>query len=99
VTKIESRDVDFIEDDFPTRGKVDRNLELYETLDQEEGALSGLVENEEEILQTLRDSGNDLPPSGSISVIPYKFYRFKIEFRFFFLWIISAIDKLLLLLL
>jgi hypothetical protein len=68
VTKIESQDVDFIEDDFPTRGEVDRNLELYETLDQEEGALS-LVENKEEIPQTLRDSGGDLPPSGSISLV------------------------------
>jgi hypothetical protein len=69
VTTIESRDVDFIKDDFPTRGEVDRNLELYETLDQEEGALSGLVENEKEIPQTLRDSGSDLPPSGSIPLV------------------------------
>ena len=61
--------MDFIEDDFPTRGEVDRNLQLYETLGQEEGALSGLVENEKEIPQTLRDSGSDLPPSGSISLV------------------------------
>jgi hypothetical protein len=69
VTEIESRDVDFIEDDFPTKGEVDRNLELYKALDQEKGTLSGLVENEEEIPQTLRDSGSDLPPCGSIPLV------------------------------
>jgi hypothetical protein len=42
--------------------------------------------------------------SHTTDVIPYKFYRFKIEFRtffyfLFFIWIISAIDKSLLLLL
>jgi hypothetical protein len=66
VTEIESRDVDFIEDEFPTRGEVERNLEFYETMDREESALSRLVENDEEIPQTPRDSGSDLPPSGSI---------------------------------
>jgi len=35
VTEIESRDVDFIEDEFPTRGEVERNLEFYETMDRE----------------------------------------------------------------
>jgi hypothetical protein len=39
VTEIESQDVDFIEDDFPTRGEVDRSLKLYKTLDQEEGMI------------------------------------------------------------
>ncbi len=66
VTEIESQDVDFIEDEFPTRGEVERNLEFYETMDREESALSRLVENDEEIPQTTRDSGSDLPPSGSI---------------------------------
>jgi hypothetical protein len=69
VTEIESQDVDFIEDDFPTIGEVDRSLKLYKTLDQEEGTLSGLVENEEEIPLTLRDSGSDLLPSGSIPLV------------------------------
>jgi hypothetical protein len=63
---MESRDVDFIEDEFPTRGEVYRNLELYETMDREDGALSRLVENEEEIPQTPRDNWSDLLPSGSI---------------------------------
>ena len=30
VTEIESQDVDFLEEEFPRRGYVDRNLELYE---------------------------------------------------------------------
>jgi hypothetical protein len=47
VTEIESRDMDFIEDEFPTRGEVERNLEFYETMDREQGALSRLVENDE----------------------------------------------------
>lgn len=66
VTKIESRDVDFIEDEFPTRGEVERNLEFYETMDREKSAPSRLVENDEEIPQTPRDNGSDLPRSGSI---------------------------------
>jgi hypothetical protein len=66
VTEIESRDMDFIEDEFPTRGEVERNLEFYETMDREEGILGRLVQNEEEIPQTPRDSESDLLPSGSI---------------------------------
>ena len=38
VTEIESRDVDFIEDEFPSRGEVDRSLELHEIVEQEESA-------------------------------------------------------------
>jgi hypothetical protein len=68
VTEVESRDVDFIENEFPSRGEVDKDLTLYEIMDPNEGAPSSLVENQEEILETPRDSGRDLQPSESASL-------------------------------
>uniref|UniRef100_A0A2N9HL28 CCHC-type domain-containing protein n=1 Tax=Fagus sylvatica TaxID=28930 RepID=A0A2N9HL28_FAGSY len=65
VTKVESRDVDFIENEFPSRGEVNKDLTLYEMMDPNEGCPCSLVENQEEIPETPRDSGNDLQPSGS----------------------------------
>jgi hypothetical protein len=65
VTEVESRDVDFIENEFPSRSEVDKDLTLYEMMDPNEGVPSSLVENHEEILETPRDSGSDLQPSGS----------------------------------
>ena len=65
VTEVESRDIDFIENEFPSRGEVDKDLTLYEMMDPNEGAPSSLIENQEEILETPRDSGSDLQPSGS----------------------------------
>ena len=38
VTKIESRDVDFLEDEFLRRGDVDGNLGFYEMNELKEGA-------------------------------------------------------------
>ena len=35
VTKLESRDVMFLEDDFPCKGEIDRDLHLYEIMDPE----------------------------------------------------------------
>ena len=65
VTELESRDVDFIESEFPNIGEVEKNLTLYEMVDQEEGAPSRLVEDKEEIPETPRDSGSDSQPSRS----------------------------------
>ena len=65
VTETESQDVDFIENEYPTKGEVNKDLELYELVDQDRDAPSSLVKNVEEISQSPRDSGNDLPPSGS----------------------------------
>jgi len=65
VTELESRDVDFIESEFPNIGEVEKNLNLYEMMDQEGGAPSRLIEDKEEILETPRDSGSDSQPSGS----------------------------------
>ena len=64
VTIIESRDVDFLEEDFPSRGEVTRDVELHEMEDLLEGTPSSLVENEEIIFQAPRDSGSDLPARG-----------------------------------
>ena len=65
VTELESRDVDFIESEFPNIGEVEKNLTFYEMMDQEVGAPSRLVEDKEEIPETPRDSGSDSQPSGS----------------------------------
>ena len=65
VTEVKSHDVNFIENEFPSRGEIDKDLTLYEMIDLNEGAPSSLVENQEEILETPRDSGSDLQPSGS----------------------------------
>ena len=62
---MKSRDVDFIENEFPSRGEVNKDLILYEMMDPNEGYPCSLVENQEEIPETPRDSGSDLQPSGS----------------------------------
>ena len=47
------------------RGEIDKNLELYEVVEQEVNTLSSLVENEvAQIPQAPRDSGSNLPSSG-----------------------------------
>ena len=65
VTELESRDVYSIESEFPNKCEVEKNLTLYEMMDQEGGAPSGLIEDKEEILETPRDSRSDSQPSGS----------------------------------
>ena len=65
VTELESRDVDFIKCEFPNIGEVEKNLTLYEMMDQEVSAPSRLVEVNEEIPETPRDSGSDSQPNGS----------------------------------
>ena len=65
VIELESRDVDFIESEFPNICEIEKNLTLYEMMDQEVGGLSRLVEDKEEIPETPRDSGSNLQPSGS----------------------------------
>ena len=65
VTELKSHDVDFIESEFPNIGEVEKNLTLYEMMDQEVGAPSRLVKDKEEIPETPRDSGSNSQPSGS----------------------------------
>ena len=55
VTKIVSRDMEFMENDFPSRGDEGQSLELYE-----------MVESWDDTLATNpRDSGREVTPSGS----------------------------------
>uniref|UniRef100_A0A2N9FKV1 Integrase catalytic domain-containing protein n=1 Tax=Fagus sylvatica TaxID=28930 RepID=A0A2N9FKV1_FAGSY len=55
VTEIVSRDVEFMKNDFPSRGDVDQNLELYE-----------MVESWDDTLATNPgDSGREITPSGN----------------------------------
>ena len=63
VTELESRDVDFIESEFPNIGEVEKNLTLYAMMDQEVGTPNRLVEDKEEIPKTPRDSGSNSQPS------------------------------------
>ena len=58
VTELESHDVDFIESEFPNIGEVEKNLTLYEMMDQEVGTPSRLVEDKKEIPETPRGSGS-----------------------------------------
>ena len=66
MTKIESRDVNFIEDDFPSISEAKQDLQLYE-LQELEGVIPFLGEGGESQLhlEIAKDSGSDLAPSGS----------------------------------
>ena len=66
MVEVESEDMDFIENEFLTKGRVDKILELYEMIYQKEGAPSKLAKNKEEIIQTPRDSRSNLQPSGNM---------------------------------
>ncbi|OMO92476.1 hypothetical protein CCACVL1_06836 [Corchorus capsularis] len=68
VTEIESRDVDFLEKDFPRRGEVEKEIDLYEKEDPDMEAPSSPIENEGAIPQTLGDNGGDLPSSSSMPI-------------------------------
>ncbi|KAK2971859.1 hypothetical protein RJ640_000876 [Escallonia rubra] len=66
-TEIESRDVDFIESDFPSIGDASKNLDLYE-LEDVEPTLPSSSEGGELVPRPVvaEDSVSDLQPSGSI---------------------------------
>ena len=66
MTKIESRDVNFIEDDFPSISEAKQDLQLYE-LQELDGIIPSLGEGGESQLhpEIAKDSGSDLAPSGS----------------------------------
>ena len=44
VTKFESRDIVFLEEDFSTRGEIDKDFQFYKMEDQEYNAPSHSVE-------------------------------------------------------
>ena len=66
MTEIESRDVNFIEDDFPSISEAKQDLQLYE-LQELEGVIPFLGEGGESQLhpEIAKDSGSDLAPNGS----------------------------------
>uniref|UniRef100_A0A2N9FZX9 Integrase catalytic domain-containing protein n=1 Tax=Fagus sylvatica TaxID=28930 RepID=A0A2N9FZX9_FAGSY len=69
MTEIESRDIDFIETDFPSIGDANRDLDLYE-LEEDEGTLPSSSEGGGLVPRPViaEDSGSDLQPSGSITL-------------------------------
>jgi hypothetical protein len=66
MTEIESRDIDFIEIDFPRIGDANRDLDLYE-LKEDEGTLPSSSEGGGLVPYPViaEDSVSDLQPSGS----------------------------------
>ena len=66
VTEIELRDVEFLEEDFPNKGEVDKDMELDKMEDPYVGTPSRLVKNKEKIPHSHRDSRSDLPPLGLV---------------------------------
>ena len=65
MTEIESCDVNFIQDYFPSVSEAKQDLQLYE-LQELEGVIPSLGEGEESQLhpEIAKDSGSDLAPSG-----------------------------------
>ena len=63
--EVESRDVDFIENDFPRIGNVNGSLDLYE-LEELSGVPLSLSEGGELVPEIARDSGSHSQPSGSV---------------------------------
>ena len=59
MTEIESRDVVFLEEDYPTRGEIEKDFQFYEMEDPNNGAPSHSVEGLEETLNLLENSGSD----------------------------------------
>ena len=59
VIEFESRDVVFLEENYPTRGEIDKDFQFYEMKDPDYGAPSHLVEELEKTLNPLENSGSD----------------------------------------
>ena len=69
MTGIESRDIDFIETDFPSIGNTNRDLDLYE-LEEDEGTLPSSSEGGGLVPHPViaEDKGSGLQPSGRITL-------------------------------
>ena len=59
VTELVSRDVVFLEEDFPVRGKVNKDFQFYENLENGDPTT---VEGLEETLNPHEESGSDIVP-------------------------------------
>ena len=66
VTEIESRDVVFLEKDYPTRGEIEKDFQFYEMEDPDNGAPSHSVEGLEETLNLPENSGSDFVPDPTL---------------------------------
>ena len=64
-TEVDSRDVDFIVNDFPSIGDVSESLDLYE-LEELGGIPLSSSEGRELVPEIARDSGSHSQPSGSV---------------------------------
>ena len=62
VTEFESRDVVFLEEDYPTRGEIEKDFQFYEMEDPDNGAPSYSVEGLEETLNLPKNSRSDFVP-------------------------------------
>ena len=59
VTEFESRDVVFLEEDYPTRGEIDKDFQFYEMEDPDYGAPSHSIKGLEETFNLFENSGSD----------------------------------------
>ena len=59
VIEIESRDVVFLEDDYPTRGEIEKNFQFYEMEDPDNGVPSDSIKRLEETLNLSKNNGSD----------------------------------------
>ena len=59
VAEIESRDVVFLEEDYPTRWEIEKDFQFYEMEDPDYGAPSHLVKGLEETLNLSENGGSD----------------------------------------
>ena len=55
VTEFESRDVIFLEEDYSTRGEIEKDFQFYEMEDPDYGAPSHSIEELEETLNPLEN--------------------------------------------
>ena len=62
LTEFESRDVVFLEEDYPTRGEIDKDFQFYEMKDPDYGAPSHLEEGLDETLNPFENSESDYMP-------------------------------------
>ena len=69
VTKFESRDVTFLENEFPKKGDVDQDLNLFEMEDKDDLLVQSQVGDiHENVLRSLDPNGNDNDEGGLVSL-------------------------------
>ena len=59
VTEFESRDVVFLEEDYPTRGEIEKDFQFYEMEDPDNGAPNYSIMGLEETLNLLENNRSD----------------------------------------